>query len=320
MKGKRLLSPARVSLPPMTAVPPPVLCHTLRVRHLYDCPLRWADMDSLGHVNNVVYVDYLQEARVDMMRIHAPGPEAAELAEGVVVVSHELEYARPLVFAPEPVRIESWVEQVRAASFRLGYEVVDAGPDRRVYLRASSLLAPFSFTDDRPRRIRDDERTALGVYTGEPVVERGPRSSVPDLRGSSPAHTYSCRVRWSDIDSYGHVNNVKYVEYCQEARIAFISSLAAAEPGVGTVGGFVVARFDISYQRPIEFRLEPVQVSTWLTRIGRSSFELQAAVHDEETVFATARAVLVGFDPAAGRSRPLGDSERKSFESVLVSV
>ena len=34
--------------------------------------MRWADMDLLGHVNNVVYVDYLQEARVDMMRTHGP--------------------------------------------------------------------------------------------------------------------------------------------------------------------------------------------------------------------------------------------------------
>ena len=33
--------------------------------------MRWADLDQLGHVNNVVYVDYLQEARVDMLRVHA---------------------------------------------------------------------------------------------------------------------------------------------------------------------------------------------------------------------------------------------------------
>ena len=150
----------------MTAVPPPVLCHTLRVRHLYDCPLRWADMDSLGHVNNVVYVDYLQEARVDMMRIHAPGPEAAELAEGVVVVSHELEYARPLVFAPEPVRIESWVSQVRAATFTMDYEVLDVLPDgvRQVYLRARSVLTPYVFTQERPRRISEQERDVLGRF------------------------------------------------------------------------------------------------------------------------------------------------------------
>ena len=55
------------------------------MRHLYRCPLRWADLDLLGHVNNVTYVDYLQEARVDMFRTHAPDSRAEDLAEGVVV-------------------------------------------------------------------------------------------------------------------------------------------------------------------------------------------------------------------------------------------
>ena len=41
------------------------------MRHVYECPMRWADMDLQGHVNNVIYVDYLQEARVDMLRVHA---------------------------------------------------------------------------------------------------------------------------------------------------------------------------------------------------------------------------------------------------------
>ena len=34
-------------------------------------------------------------------------------------------------------------------------------------------------------------------------------------------HVYDCQVRFSDVDVYGHVNNVKYFEYYQEARIAF---------------------------------------------------------------------------------------------------
>ena len=63
-------------------------------RHLYHCPLRWADMDQLGHVNNVTYVDYLQEARVDMLRVHPPAPGGEELAEGVVVVRHEVQLPR----------------------------------------------------------------------------------------------------------------------------------------------------------------------------------------------------------------------------------
>jgi acyl-CoA thioester hydrolase len=132
-------------------------------RHIYRCPLRWADMDSLGHVNNVTYVDYLQEARVDMLRVHAPASGGEQLAEGVVVVRHEVEFVAPLVFRAEPVLIESWVTRIRAASFTMAYEILDELPDggRRVYTRARTLLTPYVFADERPRRIRDEERAVL---------------------------------------------------------------------------------------------------------------------------------------------------------------
>lgn len=129
-------------------------------------------MDSLGHVNNVVYVDYLQEARVDMLRVHAPAQGGEELAEGVVVVRHEVEFVRPLVFRPEPVRVESWVTQIRAATFTMAYEVLDELPDgdRRVYLRANSVLTPYVFSQERPRRITAEERDVLGRFL-EPAGE-----------------------------------------------------------------------------------------------------------------------------------------------------
>jgi acyl-CoA thioester hydrolase len=135
-------------------------------RHIYYCPLRWADMDSLGHVNNVVYVDYLQEARVDMLRVHAPAQGGEELAEGVVVVRHEVEFVRPLVFRFEPVRIEAWVTEVRAASFTIAYEILDERPDgeRHVYTRARSVLTPFVFSQERPRRITVEEREVLAGF------------------------------------------------------------------------------------------------------------------------------------------------------------
>lgn len=141
------------------------------MRHVYYCPLRWADMDSLGHVNNVTYVDYLQEARVDMLAVHAPASGGEELAEGVVVVRHEVEFVAPLVFRPEPVRIETWVTRIRAASFTMAYEILDELPDggRRVYTRATSVLTPFVFAEERPRRIRPEERDVLARFL-EPVA------------------------------------------------------------------------------------------------------------------------------------------------------
>jgi len=132
-------------------------------RHIYLCPLRWADMDSLGHVNNVTYVDYLQEARVDMLRVHAPATGGEQLPEATVVVRHEVEFLSPLVFRPAPVRIECWVTRIRAASFTMAYEILDEHPDgtRRVYARARTVLTPYLFSAERPRRVRDEERAVL---------------------------------------------------------------------------------------------------------------------------------------------------------------
>jgi acyl-CoA thioester hydrolase len=133
-------------------------------------------MDQLGHVNNVVYVDYLQEARVDMLTVHAPAAGAEELGEGVVVVRHDVQFVAPLVFRFEPVRIETWVSRVRAASFTMEYEILDELDDgeRRVYCRASTVLSPFVFADERPRRLRPEEREILERFL-EPVAQEASR-------------------------------------------------------------------------------------------------------------------------------------------------
>ena len=240
-------------------------------RHIYLCPLRWADMDSLGHVNNVTYVDYLQESRVDMLRVHAPATGGEQLAEGTVVVRHEVEFVAPLVFRFEPVRIESWVTRIRAASFTMAYEILDESPEgeRRVYTRARTVLTPYVFAEERPRRIRDEERAVLERFL-EPDAGGGPMSR----------HVYECHVRFSDVDVYGHVNNVKYFEYYQEARIAFVLSLRRPVRPRGPRLRQVVARIDVDYKRPILFRPEPYVVETWVTRVGTSSYDLSCRIVD----------------------------------------
>jgi len=135
-------------------------------RHVTQVPLRWADMDAFGHVNNVVYLRYLQEARVDMLFVHAPAHGAEKLARGVVVHRHEIGYRAPLHFRPAPVRVETWVTEVRVATFTLGYEVLDESPsgERTVYAVASSILVPYDLTDGRPRRVAPEERAVLATF------------------------------------------------------------------------------------------------------------------------------------------------------------
>ncbi|HET7386798.1 MAG TPA: thioesterase family protein [Nocardioidaceae bacterium] len=125
-------------------------------------------------------------------------------------------------------------------------------------------------------------------------------------------HHYACHVRFSDVDVYGHVNNVKYFEYYQEARLAFVESLGWAldDPRPG----FVVARIDVDYKRPILFRTEPYDVTTRVARVGTSSYHLDCAINDGESLLSTASVVMVRIDPGTGRPQPLTESERARLE------
>ncbi|WP_316311239.1 acyl-CoA thioesterase, partial [Clavibacter michiganensis] len=89
-------------------------------------------MDAYGHVNNVVFLRYLEEARIDFLF----RPEK-DFKQGSVVARHEIDYKRQLVHRHHPVDIELWVTEIRAASFTLTYEVKDGDV---VYVHASTVI------------------------------------------------------------------------------------------------------------------------------------------------------------------------------------
>jgi acyl-CoA thioester hydrolase len=258
--------------------------------------MRWADLDLLGHVNNVVYVDYLQEARVDMLRTHGRAASTGELAEGVVVVRHEVSYLSPLNFGFEPVTIESWVTEIRAASFTMAYEIFHEHEGaRHVYVRAKTVLTPYVFADERPRRLADVERETLAAFL-EPD-DPAPRVPMPRRRPDAVTH-YPVQVRFSDVDAYGHVNNVKYFEYLQEARIAMSAQMWRGLEPVS----LVVAQTDVDYLRPILFRAETYDAWSWVSRVGTRSASIESLITDGDSVFARARVAIVFFDGETQRS------------------
>ncbi|MFD0552668.1 acyl-CoA thioesterase [Streptomyces rectiviolaceus] len=130
-------------------------------RHIYSCPLRWSDMDAFGHVNNVVFLRYLEEARIDFMFRLAPGDGSPSFSGGSVVARHEIDYVRPLVHRHSPVTIESWVTKISAASLTISYEVKDP---EQVYVRATTIVVPFNLEAQRPRRITAEEKAMLLTY------------------------------------------------------------------------------------------------------------------------------------------------------------
>lgn len=130
-------------------------------RHIYACHLRWSDMDAFGHVNNVEYVRYLEEARVDFIWRLAPGEGSDAFTGGVVVARHEIDYLKPLVHRHEPVTIETWVTKISAAYLDMAYEVKD---EEHVYARAATTIVPYDLELGRPRRVTREEEEFLQKY------------------------------------------------------------------------------------------------------------------------------------------------------------
>ena len=136
--------------------------------------LRWADMDAYGHVNNVVFAQLLEEARIGALAAAGSEEGGTMLDTGVLVGRVEIEYLVPLRYRHEPVMVDVWVSHLGGASFDLGYEVRDGrdGRDDVVYARAETTMVVYDLEDHRPRRLADHERVKLTAWSAPPVALR----------------------------------------------------------------------------------------------------------------------------------------------------
>ncbi|MEW1837447.1 thioesterase family protein [Nonomuraea angiospora] len=123
--------------------------------------MRFADIDSQDHVNNVRFLDYLEDARFGMFHID-PYNAGEEPFKGLVVTRHEIDYRRPLGFRAEPVRVETWVTEIRSVRFTIQYEVRD---DTDVYVTATSVLAAYDVERAAPRRLTESELAYLKRFS-----------------------------------------------------------------------------------------------------------------------------------------------------------
>lgn len=171
-------------------------------RHIYSCPLRWSDMDAFGHVNNVVYLRYLEEARVDFIWRLAPGDGSGAFTGGVVVARHEISYLRPLFHRHAPVTVELWVKEIGAAFITLGYEVRD---EETVYARASTMIVPYDLERGRPRRLTSEEEGFLVKYLEDGADGADGTAAADDAAGAAEAAPEAAAATGRDEQPEGAV-------------------------------------------------------------------------------------------------------------------
>lgn len=123
-------------------------------------------------------------------------------------------------------------------------------------------------------------------------------------------HTAHIPVRWGDMDSYGHVNNILYMQYLEEARVAWFE--LAGVPMSNVPFGPVVLQTQHTYLKPV---VHPATVVVELRAgaLGRSSLVIEhrlSTLEDPHTLYGEGYCKLVWIDHASNRSVTLPDHVR----------
>ncbi|PTQ57886.1 MAG: Thioesterase superfamily [Candidatus Carbobacillus altaicus] len=126
-------------------------------------------------------------------------------------------------------------------------------------------------------------------------------------------------VRFSDIDVYGHVNNVIYFRYFEQARIDYFQHLGLFDLFFDESSTSMIVTADLycQYVSPVTMR-EKIATYVRTVEIGISSIELHYAVltdAPEKRLVAVGRGRLVHVDRKTGKSAPLPESIREALRN-----
>ena len=137
----------------------PVFTHQLEVR--------FRDCDAMGHVNNAVYLTYLEQARFAHWRANglsgrtldsAPAEGGGPAIPGVIVARVEIDYRRPAKHG-DVLRVHLGVAAIGRTSFTYEYEIVDAAD--ALIAAARTVIVRFDYAAGRPVPVSDEMKDAL---------------------------------------------------------------------------------------------------------------------------------------------------------------
>ena len=127
-------------------------------------------------------------------------------------------------------------------------------------------------------------------------------------------HWVTDRIRFSDTDRLGHVNNVAIAAYVETGRVDHGFGLAQ---DMQTERGFVVLRrVCVDYRRELHYPGE-VRVGTCVLRVGRTSYTTGSGVFHDGACVATAESVLVMAGPDG--AVPIAGEYRERLEQAAVA-
>lgn len=113
-----------------------------------------ADVDELGHVNNTVYLRWVQDIATAHWRALASAESQRAIAW--VVVRHEIDYKAPALPEDE-ILLRTWVGKATRITFERHTQILQAAR-KQLLAQARTLWCPISTTSGKPHRVSEELR------------------------------------------------------------------------------------------------------------------------------------------------------------------
>jgi acyl-CoA thioester hydrolase len=133
-------------------------------RHAVHVTVRWADLDALGHVNNAIYLTYLEQARIHFIRSLGLWDGKPDKL-GLIMAKVVLDYKLPLTDIDQ-VTVYTRVARLGSKSFETEQHIV-RGQGAHLALAATGLITAvvYDYPAQQTAPIPADWRAKLAAYS-----------------------------------------------------------------------------------------------------------------------------------------------------------
>lgn len=136
------------------------LMHTLRM------PIRWGDMDAMGHVNNTVYFRYMEQARIEWF-VELGAPADADLQCGPVIINAHCAFLRQLRF-PGDIEVTTHVSAIGRTSFETVQEIRRTDTPDVIAATGGAKVVWIDYKREKSVVIPDHLRERLVLHLQDP--------------------------------------------------------------------------------------------------------------------------------------------------------
>jgi acyl-CoA thioester hydrolase len=124
--------------------------------HVESIPVRWGDMDAMGHVNNTVYFRYMEQTRISWFEALLPRGEAWGTT-GIVIVNASCNFKKPINY-PGTVEVKMYADAPGGSSLATYYDLV---LKNEVYADGAAKVVFIDMEKQKAMRIPENIRNLI---------------------------------------------------------------------------------------------------------------------------------------------------------------